>query len=515
MAKESYLTKAKTLYEKNNKLDWHEWLDVKELFQEQGKQGVTGIMSSKTDSDVKYVFKVSKYIDYITNHEEQVMSDLNDVASFCPNFLHSFGLLQCYIDPNAEKHENPLICKSKYKIEKDVLLMEYINNANHFYDYIYDKNIPEHVLYAIVKQVLSGVLIAQNTKHFTHYDLHANNILVKRCDDNLVMFYIIDNETQFCVPTRGYCPVIIDYGFSYTKNCKNNYLQCGLEHTELGYTSIRFDQIADGKRFLISTSNDINKARKSVNSQKLRNITKNNYGKLSVDWKNGWDETGENSAVSQISDRLSGLYGSSRLFYKYEIDCLNILQGLITLPLTEQKQSDLDLSFTTFLNEFKKIENNIASSALCLYILKGIVDAANEVESDYTHGEYESAVRYFRFSILERIGTITKFCNPKSIDYEKMLCSLFCFRNAMEGMLYDILNSEKEYKVYLQNLEEVITAVDINIEDDYKFTEKTKIMVVDGINKLCYPIQVTPEELDMINKSDDKGNTLYKIISTE
>ena len=32
----------------------------------------------------------------------------------------------------------------------------------------------------------------------------------------------MDNDNQFCVPTFGYYPVIIDFGFSYSDAIKNS-----------------------------------------------------------------------------------------------------------------------------------------------------------------------------------------------------------------------------------------------------------------------------------------------------
>jgi hypothetical protein len=104
------------------------------------------------------------------------MSDLNDISDFCPHFPRFLGMFSCFIDPTKDKRANPFEYISRYRIEKECLLMEYIDNAKKFYDYILTSSVQENALYSIIKQTLAGVLIAQNIKHFTHYDLHSNNI---------------------------------------------------------------------------------------------------------------------------------------------------------------------------------------------------------------------------------------------------------------------------------------------------------------------------------------------------
>lgn len=508
---------ALSFYNKNNQKKWDEWLTFEKLFKHQGKQGTTCLMSLKEDQSVKYVMKFSKYIDYMINQEYQVMFDLNEIADYCPNLPHCYGLLSCFVEPNKKKEQNPLEI-TNCKILKDALLIEYIDNAEKLYDFIINNRKNKDILFSIVKQVLNCILLAQNQKHLTHYDLQSNNILVQPCDKDLVFFYIIDEKTYFCVPTRGYFPIIIDFGFSYSRSCENNSLNVSLEHTKLGFTGYEYDEIADPKLFLWTVSNEI----KSVSGDKiLRNICDNNYGLIDIDKNTGWNNYERSSISDDLSERLYKYYGISKLFKKYENDCLNLIQSLITLPLIERKQDDFEFSFHTFLSEFQKIENEISSSTICLYVLKGVVDAAKEIENEYINGNREGAVNYFRFSILEKIDSVVKFCNPKTINYEKMLCSLFCFKNALEGVLYDIKNEKNETKerhykkIPLQSLEELVSAIDVNLEDDYVFNENTQILIINGITKTCIPVKLTDLEIESINNTTNEYKTkkIYEIIN--
>ena len=64
--------------------------------------------------------------------------------------------------------------------------------------------------------------------------------------------YILDDNTFYMVPTNGYCPKVIDYGFSYLDVVNNDSLTTSFLHTDIGYTNDRFDWITDAKLFLVS-----------------------------------------------------------------------------------------------------------------------------------------------------------------------------------------------------------------------------------------------------------------------
>ena len=137
-------------------------------------------------------------------------------------------MIKSKVEPKYKKSENPFDIKSKYAIEKDVLLCEYIDKSCKFYNYIRSDKVEEDVLYSIVKQVLLGITIAQKEKKFTHYDLHSFNVMIKKCNKDLVFLYKIDEENQFCVPTLGHYPIIIDYGFSFIEDMNDNPLWASL-----------------------------------------------------------------------------------------------------------------------------------------------------------------------------------------------------------------------------------------------------------------------------------------------
>ena len=133
--KDNYL-KLVEYYEKNNKKIWSEWLEVDTIFSRSGKQGIVGLMRLKENPDIKFIFKLSQYINYLSYHEIIVMEGLNKLNSYCPHFSKCVGGIVCNTEPGIKNKGNPFDVTSKYPIEKEVILSEYINNSIKLYNFI-------------------------------------------------------------------------------------------------------------------------------------------------------------------------------------------------------------------------------------------------------------------------------------------------------------------------------------------------------------------------------------------
>ena len=513
------VSKILELYDKNKDKEIGKWLSLETIFKNSGKQGIVGLFKI-IDEDILIIFKYSQYINYLTESEFLIGDSLNEIADFCPNFSHSIGTINTLIDP--DRHiSDPFQADSKYKIEKNILLTSYIKNSRKFYNYIFSKKVSENCLYSIVKQVLNAVSIGQNLKKFTHYDLHSNNVMVKKCSRNLVLFYIIDDKNYFLVPTYGYIPVVIDFGFSYSEALKGESLFPSLNHTHAGFTSYRYDFLADPKVFLVTVSDEIYQSRKTIRSKNLRNITRNIFKKLDINWDSGWDTERNNCLTDNVLDKISEYLDFSKLFKNYEYYCMDLLQSLIICPLEKQKTEGIELYFLTFISEFKKIENQISSPFYCLFILKGIIDTARTVRKDYLKDQTrDMAVSYFRKNLLQIIDSVSSFANLKEIHFEKMLCSLYCLTKCMEGILFEkSLKEDREKmenlkKLSVKNVPDILKIIDYNLEEPYIYNEKTTVMVIDGINKSIYNLNLNEEIINEINLTKDflKGEKMFSFL---
>jgi hypothetical protein len=165
------------------------------------------------------------------------------------------------------------------------------------------------------------------------------------------------------------------------------------------------------------------------------------------------------------------------------------------------------VAYPIFLKEFAKIENEIGSAIYKMYILKCIVDAAKSVKADYIDEEKRaSAVETFKNKLKESILSVSKFCLPRGIKYELMLCSLYSFSDCVEGMLYKNINKrvlEKDNmykKIIPTSALEITQIIDANFEDDYVYNENTIIKVYNSSEKTYREIKIGNEQAEFLNK---------------
>ena len=70
---------------------------------------------------------------------------------------------------------------------------------------------------------------------------------------------------------------------------------------------------------------------------------------------------------------------------------------------------------------------------------------------------------------------------------------------------------EKEYnKLPLKSVEEIYAVINTNIPDEYEYSDKTKVLVIDNVKKDCKLIKKLPEELlDKINDITNLSKGCY------
>jgi hypothetical protein len=506
-------------FENNKNKKWNEWLKFEKVLDKPSKQGVVGLFSSKKDENQKYIFKMSQIINYLAYHELTIMQGLGEISGYCPHFCKGVGTILCETEPSRKSLE-PFHIKSKYSIEKEVLLCEYIDKSTKFYNYIRSDKINEEILYSIIKQVLLGIDIAQKKKRFTHYDLHSNNVMIKKCNKDVVFIYKIDEENQFCVPTFGHYPIIIDFGFSYIENMENNPLWTSLAHTDVGFMSDRFDWVADPKLFLITVSDEIKTKKQTKKSKCLRRIVRNIFLPLKIELDSGWDNVDDKGAVDYVLDIFEAHNEKSTIFKDYDYYCVDVLQSMIILPLESNDYKDIGINFEIFIKEWVKIENEISNVFFNLYILKELINVAREVRPLYLNDDMrEESLKIFRHKIYNAIEKVSKFCNPKNVKYEKLLCSLILLTKNIEGILYDIIESRMEEKkveyskMPLKNIEQIYAAIDVNISDNYVYNKNTVFIIMDCIKENFQIFEIPEDEIKNINKMKNmlRGTYVYDL----
>jgi len=451
-------------------------------------------------------------------HELNVTKSLNTISNYCPYFCKTIGSISCNVDMPVPE-QNPFIPTSTYPFETEVLLSEYLEDSCKFYNYIRSSKISDNVIFGIVKQIFAALMISQKECKFTHYDLHSYNIMMKKCDENIVFLYKIDENTTFLVPSYGHYPKIIDFGFSYSKSLEDDYLYQTMDHTDVGFTTDRFDWLSDAKLFLITSSSEIKNHRLNEMSKKLREITHDIFDDMELDWDSGWDAFEKNGIATYVSDIFEKNCGSSKFFKKYSFRCIDIIQSLIILPMEEQDYDNPRISFESFITEFVKIEKEIQCPFKLVFVLKRIVDVARNIYFRYIT-KREETVLYFTQSVYNIIDSITKFCKPKKpIYFEKMLCSLYSLQKCIEGYFYKKIvkhkaRKQKEYdKTTIKSIKEIYEMIEESIPTDYTFNSSTSVFVFDVPNKNCTTLALNTEQIKYINKLSfkDKVEFLKKL----
>jgi hypothetical protein len=127
----------------------------------------------------------------------------------------------------------------------------------------------------------------------------------------------------------------------------------------------------------------------------------------------------------------------------------------------------------------------------------------------------QKSITIFRQFIYDSIAKVSKFCIPKNIHFEKLLCSLLVFSKNIEGFLFQIMNSkvarkQKQYDTLpLQSVDQIYAAISTNLKDDYKYNKNTKVLIMDNVNKECNIFNIPVDEIENINSITHLAHGTY------
>lgn len=510
------------LYNDNKDKSLISWLEYDKTFTVKNTQGTTGLLKTKTEH--KCVFKMSKGVNSVIKHEYTVSQDINKLNKYCRNFCRSIGIIQCEVDILSSKDSNPFSTTKNNKVVKDIILYEYIDGIT-LTKAIQSKTISKHGILSLLKQVVLALCIAQKKINFTHYDLHPENILVVKCDYNDTFLYVIDEDNQFVIPSHGYYPVIIDYGYTYTDSLNDTQFWNTMCLSDVGICPSQFSSIYDIIRFLTSTTNVIVKNRCDHDFRILKRIVMNIFYDIdNLNFKSGIITYDNHDTLSVLTRKLSSYNKISHVFSKYENHCIDILQSLVIQPFEEQTNCDLKISYQTFLNEWNKIENQVNVGVVNLYILKCIVDSAIKCRSYYYNVDTRNkSIVMFRRDVYSGVNKIISFCNLKELDFEKMLCSLYVLSLSLENVLYVIGTNCSKYEDYIKDTMEIkktenfFCVLDINLPDDtYIYTTDTCLITYNILDETTNSSFMCEELSEDVNNIDtlSRGSYVYDYFKT-
>ena len=207
---------------------------------------------------------------------------------------------------------------------------------------------------------------------------------------------------------------------------------------------------------------------------------------------------------------------NSKVFDKYISFSVDLLCNLITLPIEEKSYDDLFISYQAFVKEFMKIEENISSSQYNLYILKCIIESARKNRKLYLE-ENEVGINAFRKDVNHAIFSVSKFCSPRGVHYEKMLLSLYTFASCAEGYISHFMKKKmnKKYEEYekipVKGILDIIQILNVNLDDNYVYSEDTRLVVIDTNRCVQKEIELDEDIIEVVNGAPKelKGLLLY------
>ena len=470
-------------------------LQFDRLISNNGTQGIVGLLKNGN------IFKISKYLDFSMDHEENVFKDLSRL-SHIPHFLTLKSANYYELTPNYIEYENPLIQNKNYNVPIKILQYNYTDGVK-LSDCI--KTIEQKEIISILKQLMCVLMMAQEYCRFTHYDFHLENILIEKCDVNQVNVYYICGEF-YVVPTYGVIPVIIDYGYSYTKGLiYSPYTQCS-EYYDLGIFP-NFDCKYDICKLLYSI-------RYSCKLSILNNIIDNIYG---CDYKpfEAWNNR-NNTVHGSFLNTLAIAGRPSRIFSDYIERSIDLIKSVEYFPSnkTSMNYDNISKAFGHFVYEFFKIEKELQNDFLSMYILKVIVIYAQDIKKEYSKATAEEALEMadeLKRIVLLEIEKKTEYCIPININYDNMLLSLYIFAKKYVGFLKSLIQLERKNTIIPTTLNNnyIYNIIDTNLQSEYIFNEKTNYNVYTPFYKTTLK-KVDHTKLNMMN-SDEWGEQFHKI----
>lgn len=280
------------------------------------------------------VVKTSKCVDFVIENEAKILQKLsNQCLHFCPIYSCSFQ------EPKKLTIKEITVDDKRYTLGDVIHHLTYEPNA----------------VYNCMLQSIFAIPIHLE-KNITHYDLHADNVMVTNTSD-CIHVYSIDQHF-YAINTFGLAPVFIDFGMSYHQGER---FDAGMFHMSAGFTPCLFDGLVDFRLLFSTTSIDVKnmlQGQKDVNHkmfEKYLNITNKLTVQLNLT-ENGWFKKDTFFNVPQYLINLKpNLLEKEKGLFKHDnfISFLTIINHIMTVPLSHASNQVLK-TFISNRIQFKR-----------------------------------------------------------------------------------------------------------------------------------------------------------------
>jgi hypothetical protein len=471
-----------------------------------------------------FIFKIPKEVNTLVDHELKVSKDMEDLSAYLPHFNRIFEIkrdVKCYIPTKIKKSKdeasfNPF---EKYNCIRDVLIIEYIPSSLTLLDYIRKTHF-SGCTKSLIHQLILGLFIAQQEKNFTHYDLHLENVLLRRCLQRTFFLYKFSYEgvvMNRLVYTDGYFPVLFDYGFAYSKGLEGTSYNNSLFFTNKGYTPFMFDDINDFKTLMVrlAYTHDCPQQFKKFADD---HFLKSNKLKFKLSKETGWIKSTVSSTARIVYKKIEEVmleldhdqtknFKDSFIFKELD-NIIDLFGILIKLPIgqTDFKIKNLKEVVLTFLTEWNKIDvwfSKIVADDK-LNIMKKIFESINNLimeEEDQiltknlTIDDLNHKIKLKMFEIFDAFGD---FIDVENLNYDKFFLSIIELSNFIEHVTYGEIQRYKKLFNFQMDGWTLFNSIEklVEPEEPYSFKEGDNIVVFDCIDKLTSSFEL--KEADVI-----------------
>jgi hypothetical protein len=461
-----------------------------------------------------YVFKISKEVNTLIDHEFKISQDIEELCMYLPHFNRILEIkknIKCYI-PDTASYKNKFNPFEKYNCTRDVSLSEYIPSNLTLSEYVKGTNFSGSTD-SLIHQLILALFIAQQEKKFTHYDLHLENVLLRRCLQRTFFWYkflyedVIINRLVY---TDGYFPVLFDYGFAYSQGLEGTSYTNSLFFTNKGYTPFMFDEINDFKTLMVRLAYFKNCPLKFKTFADEK-FLKSKQHSFDINRETGWNKTTISSIARIVCKKIERIiielipnHYKDNFIYA-ELDNLVDLFGiLIKIPIGQNdfKISTLKETVRTFLNEWGKIDHWFNEQAIDdkLNIIKMVMETINELilEEDIQRISCNKKLNHkFKLKMFTIFDTFGNFVHVKNVNYGQFLSSIIQISNFIEHIVYiEIQRYKKMFNFNMSGWDLFSSIEDIvKITRPYKFKIGDQIVLFDCIEKMTSSFELKEDDI--------------------
>lgn len=479
-----------------------------------------------------FVFKIAKEVNTLIDHEFAVAKDMEELSIYLPHFNRIYEVkfdVRCYIPenniPENKVKKSSFDPFSQYNCIRDVAIIEYIPSKVTLLQYINDTSFGGSTS-SLLYQTFLALFIAQQERRFTHYDLHLENILLRRCLTRTFFLYRFSFENvtmNRLIYTGGYFPVIFDYGFAYSKGLDNHTYKNSFFFTNKGYTSFMYDELTDFKTLLVRLASF------DTCPSKIKTVADSLFLKSPITFKldkeTGWIKSSALSAARIVSNKLLETlkklgYGNS-FIYKESDAFIDFFSLLIKLPLEENverenvSESRWESAVETFLSEWTCIEKWFPDTVVDdkLNILKKIFQTTNNLINQQTpqgsgidtligladqgaQMDFVHLGQQFKLKLFDIFDMFGAFINVE-MNYSKFLSSIVELSNYIEIILHHETRRHSElFEIPLTRWETMVKLEQIfQPTKPHKFEPNDNIVVFDCIEKCVVSFDLKDTEI--------------------